>query len=295
MKQVSSLKRTPVPYVLFFTLPAVVLLCCFLVVPVVLSFGFSFMNFNMLKPQAAFFDGMENYMRVFHDQTFYKTIRNTFYFAVVVVCYQDSLAFILALLVRRKFKGVGVFRVAYFTPLVTSITVVSILWTFIYNPNPTQGLLNAFLVKLGFEPCPFLHDPKTAMNAIIFMSGWHSAGYHMMILLAGLQAIPNELYEAAEIDGANTFQQFIHVTLPGMRNVLIFVVQVTMISAMKLFTQPYVMTQGGPKESTKTLTYYIYQQGFQFRNIGYASTISVLFFIIVVTMSLTVKRIIRQK
>lgn len=295
MKKTSSLKQTPLSCVLLFTLPAGMLLLCFLASPVFFSFGFSFMNFNMLKPQAAFFDGLENYMRVFQDPTFYKTLRNTCYFTVVVVCYQDTLAFMLALLVRRSFKGVGIFRAAYFTPLVTSITVVSILWTFIYNPNPTQGLLNALLVKMGMEPCPFLHDPKTAMNAIILMSGWHSAGYHMMILLAGLQAIPDELYEAAQIDGANAYRQFVHVTLPGMKNVLIFVVQVTMISAMKLFTQPYVMTQGGPKESTKTLTYYIYQQGFQFRNIGYASTISVLFFLIVVTMSLTMKRVIREK
>ncbi len=295
MGKVRSLHQTPTKYVLFFTLPAVMLLCCFLVAPVLFSFGFSFMNFNMLRPDAAFFSGFENYRRVFTDPTFYKTLRNTFYFTVVVVLYQDTLAFLLALLVRKNLKGIGIFRVAYFTPLVTSITVVSILWTFIYNPNPTQGLLNALLAKLGIPSCAFLHDPKSAMNSIIFMSGWHAAGYHMMILLAGLQAIPGELYEAAEMDGASSFQQFLHVTVPGIKNVLIFVVQVTMIAAMKLFTQPYVMTQGGPKESTKTLAYYIYQQGFQFRNIGYASTISVLFFIIVVTMSLTMKRIIRQK
>lgn len=290
-----TLKKTPTGYVVFFIVPAIALLCCFLLVPVLLSFGFSFMNFNMLQPEAAFFSGLENYKRLFTDPTFYKTLRNTIYFTLVVVVYQDSLAFALALLVRRNIKGVGIFRAMYFTPLVTSITVVSILWTFIYNPNPTQGLLNALRVKAGFQPSMFLHDPATAMNSIIFMSGWHSAGYHMMILLAGLQAIPEELYEAAEIDGAGPVQQFFHVTLPGVKNVLIFVVQVTMISAMKLFTQPYVMTQGGPKESTKTLTYYIYQQGFQFRNIGYASAISVLFFIIVVTLSLTLKRIIRQK
>ncbi|WP_428769133.1 sugar ABC transporter permease [Treponema sp. HNW] len=295
IKNKNLLKQTPLQYVLFFTLPAVFLLFCFLLLPVVFSFGFSFMNFNMLKPQAAFFTGFENHVRLLTDPTFYKALKNTVYFTVIVVLYQDSLAFLLALLVKRNIRGIGIFRTAYFTPLVTSITVVSILWTFIYNPNPTQGLLNALRIKIGLAPSQFLHNPKTAMNSIIFMSGWHSAGYHMMILLAGLQAIPNELYEAAEIDGAGPIHQFLHVTIPGIKNVLIFVVQVTMISAMKLFTQPYVMTQGGPKESTKTLTYYIYQQGFQFRNIGYASTISILFFIIVVTLSLTMKHIIKEK
>ncbi|MBR1918041.1 MAG: sugar ABC transporter permease [Spirochaetales bacterium] len=295
MSKQKSLKDTPLRYVLVFVGPAVVLLTCFLLVPVLLSFSFSMMNFNMLKPKAAFFTGLDNYKRVFQDPTFYKALKNTVYFMVVVVIYQDTMAFMLALLVRRNLKGIGIFRTAYFTPLVTSMTVVAILWTFIYNPNPTQGLLNAIITKFGFAPNPFLHSAKTAMNSIIFMSGWHSAGYHMMILLAGLQAIPDELYEAAEVDGANGIQQFLHVTLPSMKNVIIFVVQVTMISAMKLFTQPYVMTQGGPKESTKTLAYYIYQQGFTFRNIGYASTISVLFFIIVVSLSLSLKRIIRQQ
>ncbi len=295
MSKQKSLKDTPLRYVLVFVGPAVVLLTCFLLVPVLLSFSFSMMNFNMLKPKAAFFTGLENYKRVFQDPTFYKALKNTVYFMVVVVIYQDTMAFMLALLVRRNLKGIGIFRTAYFTPLVTSMTVVAILWTFIYNPNPTQGLLNAIITKFGFAPNPFLNSENTAMNSIIFMSGWHSAGYHMMILLAGLQAIPDELYEAAEVDGANGIQQFLHVTLPSMKNVIIFVVQVTMISAMKLFTQPYVMTQGGPKESTKTLAYYIYQQGFTFRNIGYASTISVLFFIIVVSLSLSLKRIIRQQ
>lgn len=290
-----SLHQTPFRYVAFFTFPSLILLLGFLIVPVLLSFGFSFFDFNMLKPQDASFLGIANYTRLFKDPTFYKALKNSVYFMVIVVLYQDTMAFILALLVKHEFKGMGIFRTAYFTPLVTSITVVSILWTFIYNPNPTQGLLNALLVKLGMQPSAFLHSPKTAMNSIIFMSGWHSAGYHMMILLAGLQAIPGELYEAASIDGAGFFQKFLNVTLPGIKNVLIFVVQVTMISAMKLFTQPYVMTQGGPKESTKTFIYFIYQQGFQFRNVGYASAISVLFFLIVVSMSLTMKRLINMK
>lgn len=293
-KKTKSLKQTEFKYVALFTFPALFLLSYFMLQAMVLAFGFSLLNFNMLKPKDAFFVGLENYRRLFTDPTFYRALRNSIYFTFVVIIYQIPLAFGLALLVRKKLRGVGIFRTAYFTPLVTSITVVSILWTFIYNPNPTQGLLNAMIVKFGMKPSMFLHDPKSAMNAIILMSGWHSAGRQMMILLAGLQAIPEDLYEAAAIDGANAFGKFIHVTLPGIKNVMIFVVQITMISAMKVFTQPYVMTQGGPKESTKTLTYFIYQQGFQFRNVGYASSISVLFFIIVVTISMIMKSLIKE-
>ena len=175
------------------------------------------------------------------------------------------------------------------------MSVIAILWTFIYNPNPTQGLLNAILTKIGLPPCDFLRSADTAMNSIIFMSGWHAAGNQMMILLAGLQAIPEDLYEAASIDGAGAWKKFLYVTLPGIKNVLIFVVMMTTIAAMKLFTQPYVMTNGGPKESTMTLTYYLYRQGFQYRNMGYASAVSVIFFIVVVGISVGVKKMMKAR
>jgi ABC-type sugar transport system permease subunit len=267
----------------------------FLLFSVILSFGFSFYEFNLLRAADAYFTGLDNYVRLFQDPTFFKALFNSLYFMVVVVIYQVSLAFLLALLVRPDIKLIGIYRTAYFTPLVTSITVVAILWTFIYNPNPTQGLLNALFVKIGFPTSEFLNNQKTAMNSIIFMSGWHSAGYQMMILLAGLQAIPKELYEAASIDGANAFGRFFHITLPGIKNILVFVVQITAIAAMKLFTQPYIMTRGGPNETTKTLTFYIYEQGFQYRNMGYASSISVSFFVIVVSISLGIRQLMRAR
>jgi ABC-type sugar transport system permease subunit len=282
-------------YAYFFIMPGAVILLVFLISAAALSFTFSFMNFNLLSPKDATFIGLDNFIRLFQDKSFFKAIFNTLYFTAIVVPYQVSLALILALLVRRNIKGIGIFRSAYFSPLVTSLTVVAILWTFIYNPNPTQGLLNALLSNMGLPTCDFLRSADTAMNSIILMSGWHAAGYQMMILLAGLQAIPEELYEAASIDGAGAFQKFQHVTLPGLKNVLIFVVIVTIIAAMKLFTQPYVMTSGGPQESTKTLVYYIYQQGFQFRNMGYASAISVMFFILVVGLSFLIKKITRAR
>ena len=212
---------------------------------------------------------------------------------MVVVPFQFILALLVAMLISSRRKGVSIFRAAYFSPNITSMVVVAILWSVLYNPNPSTGLLNAFLTKLGFAPCGFLTDPKTSMNSIIFMSAWQAAGYQMMIFLAGLQAIPGDQYEAASIDGAGAFQKFLYVTLPGLKNVIKYVVMITMIQAMKLFTQPYVMTQGGPQNSTRTLVYYIYEQGFQSRNFGYACSVATVFFVIVVTMSLMLKRVIK--
>lgn len=288
------MKRTQ-HYAYFFILPGLGLLMMFTILAALLAFGFSFMDFNLLRPQDASFAGLNNYIRLLSDQSFLKAMKNTLYFTAAVVPYQVGLAFGLALLVRENLKGIGIFRSAYFSPLVTSMSVIAILWTFIYNPNPTQGLLNALLTRLGLPSCDFLRSADTAMNSIVFMSGWHGAGYQMMILLAGLQAIPEDLYEAASMDGAGALKRFLHITLPGIKNVLIFVVMMTTIAAMKLFTQPYIMTNGGPKESTMTLTYYLYRQGFQYRNMGYASAVSVIFFVVVVGISIGIKRLMKAR
>ena len=252
-----------------FILPAVVLLAAFLILPAVSTVRYAFTDYNILRPDKIKFCGLDNFVELFGDRDFKKSLVNTIYFTVVVVPFQCILALLLAMLISSRRKGVSIFRAAYFSPNITSMVVVAILWSVLYNPNPSTGLLNAFLTKLGFAPCGFLTDPKTSMNSIIFMSAWQAAGYQMMIFLAGLQAIPGDQYEAASIDGAGAFQKFLYVTLPGLKNVIKYVVMITMIQAMKLFTQPYVMTQGGPQNSTRTLVYYIYEQGFQSRNFGY--------------------------
>ena len=204
---------------------------------------------------------------------------------------QCVLALALALLVSKRFKGVAVFRTMYFSPQLTSMVVISVLWTVLYNSNPNTGLINSILVGFGLQPINFLTNAKTAMNAIIFMSAWQGAGYQMMIFLAGLQGIPKEQYEAASVDGANTWQQFWNITIPNLKGTIKYVIMITMIQAMKLFTQPYVMTQGGPKNSTKTMVYYIYTQGFQKGNFGYACSVAAVFFVIVVAMSLILQKI----
>lgn len=284
-------RNQPIAYL--FVLPAIILLILFLVLPALLSLGYSFTNYNIMRPDSTKFIAFKNFTKVFTDEIFYKSLWNTIYFTVLVVPFQCLLALGLALLVRSKKIGVSIFRAAYFSPMVTSMTVIAILWTFLYNPNPNQGLFNAILAKFGLESIPFLRSPETAMNSIIFMSGWQAAGYQMMIFIAGLQNIPEERYEAASIDGAGVFQKFWYVTIPGLKNVIKYVIMMTTIQAMKLFTQPYIMTQGGPQDSTRTLVYFIYQQGFQYRKFGYACAIAVVFFIIVVTLSFVLKRIIK--
>jgi fructooligosaccharide transport system permease protein len=274
-----------------FIAPAVVILIAFLVVPMIYTAYFSVFKYQIMRPDNIDFIGIDNYTKLFADKNFWVALKNTVYFTIIVVPAQCALALGLALLVSKKFRGVSVFRTMYFSPQLTSMVVIAVLWSVLYNANPNTGLINSLLVNIGLKPINFLTNEHTAMNAIIFMSAWQGAGYQMMIFLAGLQGIPRDQYEAASVDGATKWNQFRYITLPGLRGTIKYVIMITMIQAMKLFTQPYIMTQGGPKNATKTLVYYIYTQGFQKGNFGYACSIATVFFVIVVTMSLTMKRI----
>ena len=289
--QLSARKKDERIAAYIFTSPAIVLLIAFLVVPMIYTVYYSVFKYQVMRPNDISFIGLDNYTKLFKDAEFWKALRNTFYFTIIVVPVQCVLALALALLVSKRFKGVAVFRTMYFSPQLTSMVVISVLWTVLYNSNPNTGLINSILVGFGLQPINFLTNAKTAMNAIIFMSTWQGAGYQMMIFLAGLQGIPKEQYEAASVDGANTWQQFWNITIPNLKGTIKYVIMITMIQAMKLFTQPYVMTQGGPKNSTKTMVYYIYTQGFQKGNFGYACSVAAVFFVIVVAMSLILQKI----
>ncbi|KMY52395.1 ABC transporter permease [Peribacillus loiseleuriae] len=275
-----------------FSLPALALLFTFLVLPVILAFIYSFMNYNMLNPDGKTFTGLENYKRLFQDEVFFTALKNTLYFTVLVVPLQCSVALLLAILVNKKVKVASLGRVFFFSPVVTSMVVVAILWTFLYNVD--NGIINNTLNFLGINSQPFLLSPNQAMNSIIFMSIWQAAGFQMMIFLAGLKEVPDTLYEAAEIDGANAFQKFLHVTLPSIQHVTGFVLIITTIQAFRLFIQPYVMTNGGPSDSTKTLVFMLYENGFQFRDVGYSSAIAVVFFLVVILVSLILKKVLKQ-
>ncbi|MCB0180239.1 MAG: sugar ABC transporter permease [Anaerolineae bacterium] len=244
-----------------------------------------------------YFDiGQTRWMLLAGDAVFMKSLVNTFYFAIFIIPLQGGVGLVLALLINERTRGVNIFRTIYFMPVVVSMVVVSILWSFIYDGQ--NGLLNNMLevVTFGhFNPVDWLGNPSTALPAIIVMSAWQGVGFHMIIWLAGLQTISYSLYEAADIDGANTWQKFLYVTWPGLRNTAIFVFVTITMQAFGLFTQIDVMTRGGPLDSTTTVIFQAVQQGFEKQNIAYGSAISVVFFIMVLSVALIQRYLTREK
>ena len=267
-----------------FIAPALLLLFVFLFIPFVLTIGYSFTNYNILKPDKIAFVGIKNFIRLTQDTVFLKSIVNTFVFVILVVPLQVCLALGLALLVNRKMKGVSIYRLAFFAPTVLSLVVVSILWTYIYNPN--NGLLNSLLGSLGIGPFKFLNDPSTAMLCIVILSAWQGCGFQMMIFLSGLQDIPQYLYEAAAVDGATPWKQFWHITIPGLKNITVFISLSIVVSAFQLIIQPMMMTAGGPQNSTMTIVYEIYQTGFKYNKMGYGSAMALVFTIMVLILTM---------
>ena len=276
--------------------PAILLLAVFLIIPVLLGFGLAFTNARLISPEAPRYIGLDNFTRAFTgDPTFLRSVVNTFLFAVVVVPVQAGFGLLLAVLVNQKIRGVTAFRVIFFIPVVTSIVVVSILWKFMYQPD---GLVNSFIDSITFgawQGTAWLNDPSTALGAIIVLSIWQAVGFHMLIWLSGLQTIPEELYEAARIDGAGTWAQFQHVTWPGLRPTRIFVLITITIAALGLFVQIDVMTQGGPIDSTSTLVYHAVRTGYHQQQIGYGSALSLIFFVIVLFIALLQRYLTRDK
>lgn len=276
--------------------PAVLLLLLFLVVPVLLAFGLSFTNARLISPEAPRFVGIDNFERAFtQDPVFLRSVLNTALFALVVVPVQAGLGLVLALLVNQKIRGVVAFRVIFFIPVVTSIVVVSILWKFMYQGN---GLINSFIDTITFgawQGVDWLNDPSTALPAIIVLSIWQAVGFHMIIWLSGLQTIPGELYEAARMDGAGAWQQFTNVTWPGLRSTMVFILVTITIAALGLFVQIDVMTQGGPVNATSTLVYHAVRRGYREQQVGYGAAISLIFFVLVLTIALVQRRLTREK
>jgi multiple sugar transport system permease protein len=275
--------------------PAVVLLLVFFFVPVLLCFVLSFTNARLVSPQGPQFVGLDNFTRLLSDPVFWKSLRNTVYFGVVVVPLQSGFALVLALLINARIRGINAYRTVYFIPVVTSIVVVSILWTFMYQQD---GLVNHLLQTVSFnlvQGTDWLNNPSTAMPAIIVMSIWQAVGFHMVIWLAGLQTIPGELYEAAELDGAGTWQRFWYVTWPGLRATRTFILVTITIAALSLFAQVKIMTNGGPLDSTSTVVFQAVRAGYGQQQIAYASAISLVFFVIVLTISLVQRFLTRDK
>ncbi len=280
----------------FFSAPAVFLIILFLIVPFVMAIALSFTN-QRLIPNLNIptqFIGFRNYSRLlFDDPVFFQALRNNFYFTILVVPLQTGLALFLAILVNQNLKGRVIFRTAFFLPVVVSMVVVSIVWLFLYNPD--VGPINAFIESISggqIAPISFMQTKALVIPAILLMSIWASCGTQMVIFLAGLQDIPQERYEAAEVDGANRLQQFLYITLPGLRNTTVFILLSITILSFRLYTQVDVMTQGGPANASLTMVLYTVKQGWERQQVGYASAISVVFFLIVLAISMTQRYVI---
>lgn len=267
-----------------FLSPALIILGLFLFLPTLLSIYYAFTNYYVLTPDQTQFIGLDNFKRLFSDSAFITSLKNIAKFVVFIIPIQLGLALGLALLVNNKRKSTIFYKIAYFSPVVMSLVVVSVLWLVLLNPS--SGLINSILNVFGIKSQPFLTSPKQAMYVIIAVSAWQGAGYQMLIFLAGLQNIPSEVYEAARIDGASKIQQFFNVTLPMLKPTSIMILTTTLIDAFKLVIQPMVMTQGGPLNSTLTPVYYIYRSGFTDRMVGYASSITVVFGLIIIVFTI---------
>lgn len=268
-----------------FLLPSMVIFIAFTFFPAIYSIVVSLFRWNM--PAKAVFIGFENYRYLFTDSLeapiFWKSVFNTFYFTLGVPI-NLFISLMIALLLNRKLPGVGIFRTAFFLPAIASVTAISVVWIWLYNPAQ-YGLFNSFLIQLGLPIQRWLRDPIEAMPCLIFMGVWSGMGYNIIIFLAGLQSIPHMLYEAAEIDGANKPNIFLHVTWPLLGPTLFYILSVGMINSLKAFTEIDVMTQGGPLNATTTLAYSLYQNAFQYFQMGQASAIAVLLFLMLLVLT----------
>lgn len=268
---------------LWFVAPALLVIFIFFFVPVAAAFLLSFTDFDIYalgNLEYLRFVGFGNYLRLIQDPLFWIALRNTLYFVLIGGPLSIGVSLGAALLLNSKLvRFKGVFRSALFIPVVTTLVAVAVVWRYLYHPR--YGLLNYGLGLIGVGPIDWLGDPTWAMPAIILMAVWKNFGFNMIIFIASLQSIPQHLYEAARIDGADAWRQFRHVTLPLLGPTFIFVTLITLIGYFQLFAEPYVMTQGGPAHSTLSIVLFMYEQGFRWWDLGYAAAVAFVLFLII--------------
>ncbi len=277
------MNNTKLSAVILFLGPSLIVIFTFFFLPVIVAFLMSFTDFDIYalgNLSNMRFVGLKNYYNLLNDPLFWASIKNTFYFVIVGGPLSVATSLGAALLLNSKLiKYKSIFRLVYFLPVVTTLVAVSIVWRYIYHPR--FGLLNYILSLLGVGQIDWLGDPTFSMPAIILLAVWKNFGYNMIIFIAGLQNIPEELYEAASIEGATAWQKFKSITVPMLAPTSLFIGVITMIGYFQLFAEPYVMTQGGPLNSTLSIVLYMYQEGFRWWNIGYSTAIAFLLFVII--------------
>jgi putative chitobiose transport system permease protein len=274
-----KLNRTLTPYVFLF--PALLILAVASFWPVLQAIYLSFTDYDIIGSPN--FIGLKNYEQLWRDQLFWKVLWNTLIYMVVVVPALVVLPLFLAILVNQKLRGIQFFRAAYYVPVIVSVVVAGIAWKWIYAEN---GLLNYFASIFTSVKIPWLTNSSTAIFAIIAVTIWKGLGYYMVIYLAGLQTIPKDLYEAAAIDGSDGWRKHIDITIPMLKPYIVLVTVISAIAAMKVFEEVYVMSRGGPANSSKTVVYYLYEKGFSSLEMGYASAIGVVLFLLVFLLSI---------
>jgi putative chitobiose transport system permease protein len=277
---------------LLFLLPGCIILGTFIFYPTINAIWLSFTNYNIVdKPK---YVGLENYNQLFHDSMFWYSLYHTIIYLICVVPALVILPIFLAILVNRKIKGIAFFRSVYYIPVVTSIVVVGITWDWLYKDN---GLLNYILQLLNLinQPIHWLTSTSTSLIAVMLVTIWKGLGYYMVIYLAGLQSIPDELYEAAEIDGANSWKKTTRIIFPLLMPSILIVSIMSSIAAMKVFEEIYVITGGGPLHSSETLVFYIFKEAFDKLNMGYASAAGVILFLITLALSVANLKILGKE
>ncbi len=280
-----------------FAAPFVILFGIFLALPILASFVLSFTSFGLRdleNPIGSTVVGVQNYVDLIADPKFWKSLGNTVYFVVVGVPLTLALGLVIANALSRgitRFRTA--FRVGYYLPVITSIVAIAVVWRFLLNPD--VGLINMLIQSVGINGPNWLADPTLAMPSIIAMAIWRNLGFAMVVFIAGMQAIPAVLYEAASIDGAGRWQSFRYVTLPMLRPAILFMLVITTIGYLQLFEEPFVMTDGGPLDATLSVTMYMYQQGFEFFHQGYASAIAYVLFVIVAIVAFLQFKFLREE
>ena len=285
----TGLHKRWLPYLL--VSPYLLHLLLFVGFPVIFSVVLTFHHWNIIAPME--FAGLANYYHLLHDRLFWKALANTFSFLLIHIPLQVVVALALAYFLNQRLVLRGFFRAVFFLPVVISGVVVTMLWQQLFGLE--TGLLNQLLVALGAARVEWLSDPSIAMRSIAVMATWKNVGLYVVLFLVGLQTVPQSQYEAASIDGASEWQQFWHITLPAINPTLFMVVVLSTIGGFSLFIEPYIMTDGGPLNSTLSAMLYIYRQAFEYYHMGYSATLGLFFALLIVTIVVIQKRYIENK
>jgi ABC-type sugar transport system permease subunit len=274
-----------------FALPYIFHFLVFVSFPLVFSLLLVFHRWDIISPMK--WVGFDNFIRLSKDELFFKSIGNTVIFLLIHIPLQIVVALLLAEFLNQKIRFRGFFRASYFMPVVVSGVVITILWQQIFAQD--TGVLNTLFARIGFMKVPWLTSIKLAMPSIAIMATWKNVGLYIVLFLVGLQSIPSYMYEAADIEGASHWRKFFHITLPMINPTMIMVVILSTIGGFSLFIEPYIMTGGGPMNSTLSAILYIYRQAFSFYHMGYAATLGFFFAVIVLTVVLIQKKVVERE